>query len=574
MKTEIIPTREIMNELNLSQWTAQLMMKATGLSVFNDIYTVLSDYEGIELIEETLKLLNIEVDINENELKNIPKNGPFITVSNHPYGLLDGIILIKVLQKIRPDFQVTANVLLEKMEPFRKLFISVDPFKKKSLNGFQKVLSRLEEGHCIGLFPAAEVSTYHNTHKTITDKPWSKSSIKLIQSANVPVIPIYFHGANSWSFHLLGKIHPLLRTFQLPNEFLKKRNQTIKVRIGQEIPVSKLQQFDQINDLRQYLRNKTYLLGEGMKQQRFLKPNKSVKDNVEPIIPQIPNSIIQDEIDQLPSSSVLCEHGHYEVRIAPADKIPYTLLEIGRLREITYRDVGEGTNREIDLDKFDEYYHHLFIWEKYTQKIIGAYRIGMGDEIIKHLGKKGFYTHTLFKFKDEFTHVLANGIELGRSFIIKEKQKDAFPLFILWKGINLLLKRNQQYKYMFGPVSISNDYSDAAKDAIIYYSYKYLFDEEVAQFVKARQRYKIKDHMKKYIDNLISGEKITIDELDKLIMDIEPKKYRVPVLIRQYIKLNGRLIGFNIDPKFNHCIDGLILVNVDNIPKKITNQLT
>ncbi|ANQ50574.1 lysophospholipid acyltransferase family protein [Flammeovirga sp. MY04] len=573
MQPQIIPTSELMEELNLNKLSADLMMKTTGLSSFNEMYSQLSEYEGVELIEEALKMMNIKVEISDEDLKKIPKWGAFITISNHPYGLLDGVVLLQILRKIRPDYKVTANFLLGKMKPFQELFIPVDPFKKTNFKASEKVQRALANGDSIGLFPAGEVSTYYNSHKGIADKPWSTSALKLIKRAEVPVIPIYFHGVNSWVFHLLGRIHPLLRTFQIPKEFLNKKNHTVKVRIGQPIPVKKQNEYEDLSSFGQMLRDKTYLLGEGMKKQKFLRPNKKAKTIAEDLIAEIPKEIIKDEINNLPESSLLCAHGQNEVRVAHSDAIPYTLLEIGRLREITFRAVGEGTNREVDLDKFDEYYHHLFIWNRATAQIIGAYRIGVGEEIVQNIGKKGFYTNTLFKFKNDFIHVLNNGIELGRSFVIQEKQRDAYPLFLLWKGINTYLKRNPHFKYMFGPVSISNDYSNAAKEAIIYYSYKHLYDHDIAQFVKPRKRYKMGDQIKKYIDNLIQKEDIAIDELDKLVMDIEPKRFKVPVLIRQYIRLNGRMIGFNIDPKFNHCLDGLIIVNVDNIPEKITNQL-
>lgn len=573
MQTEIIPTEQMMKELGTNKVITELIMKTLGLSAMNEMYTKLSRYEGIELIEKALDLLNISFEVSDEDLAKIPTEGAFISISNHPYGLLDGVLLLQLMNKVRPDFKVTANHFLEVMKPFQDLFISVDPFGKKKLNAFSKVLKTLEEGNSIGLFPAGEVSTYYNSNKKIEDRPWTKSSIRLIQEANIPVVPVYFHGVNSWMFHLLGKVHPSLRTMQIPKEFLNKKGNKVKIRIGQPIQPKEYQKHETIEELSSFLRNKTYLLGEGLKSQKFLKPNKKVKEEAEPLFQEIPKEVLESEIKDVSPSSLLFSQKQYDVYICPSEEIPYILLEIGRLREKTFREVGEGTNHAIDLDRFDEYYQHLFIWDREESRVIGSYRIGKGDEIMEFIGKKGFYTNTLFKFKKEFKSILKQGIELGRSFVIKEKQKDAFPLFFLWKGINIYLKKNPHYRYMFGSVSISNDYSNASKDAIIYYSHKFLYNDELSHLIKPRKKYKITSNVQEYIDSLTNKEYFNINELDKLLMEIDSKKYKVPVLIRQYIKLNGKIIGFNIDPKFNNCLDGFILVDVLNIPQKVSNQL-
>ena len=262
---------------------------------------------------------------------------------------------------------------------------------------------------------------------------------------------------------------------------------------------------------------------------------------------------------------------NYEVFIAPTSSIPNIIREIGRLRELTFREIGEGTNKSTDLDEYDIYYHHLFIWDTEAKLIVGAYRIGLGDEIFYSMGKKGFYVTELFKIKEQFTPVLKKSLELGRSFIRKEYQQKPLPLFLLWKGILKYLIDNPRYRYLIGPVSISNTFSKFSKSLIVDYINRNHFDHEMAQYVRPRKKFKV-DFSSIDTDMLMAGED-SFKGLDNLISEVETGTMKVPVLLRQYIALNAKIICFNIDPKFADCLDGFLVLDLQKVPQDILEKL-
>ena len=431
----------------------------------------------------------------------------------------------------------------------------------------------LQSGIPIGIFPAGEVSTFKANTQQITDKLWHPVVGKLIAKANVPVIPIYFHGNNGLLFNLLSFIHPVLRTAKLPSELFNKRGHTIRLRIGKAILPGDLKYQQNPSKLLDYLRTKTYALGAGLEDQRSLFNPRSifkVKKIPQTIIQAIDNQKLEKEVEGLKEFKIWTEK-NYEVYISPCSEIPTIIQEIGRLREITFREVGEGTNKSTDLDEYDIYYNHLFIWDKESKLIVGAYRIGKGDEIFYSYGKKGFYVNELFKIKEKFYPILRQSLELGRSWVRKEYQQKPLPLFLLWKGILKYLIDNPNYRYLIGPVSISNNFSKLSKSLIVDFIIKNHFDHELAAYVRPRKKFKL-DFSKIDKDLLLESNE-TLKNLDSLISEIESSKMKVPVLLRQYLGLNAKLISFNIDPKFSNCLDGFILVDLKNIPKEMLEKL-
>ena len=463
------------------EYFAKILMHLLSFHKINDLYENVSQKHGIESIDAIIKYLNITLEFDENDLKKLPLDGSFITVSNHPFGGIDGILLIKLLSLVRGDHKVIANFLLKKVEPISEFFLAVNPFENmpeagSSIAGLKTAIDHLHNGGVLSLFPAGEVSTNYTT-SLITDREWLVSALRFIKKNKVPIVPIYFHGSNSRLFHLLGRIHPSLRTAKLPSELMNKRNKTIKVRIGNPISVKDQEKFSDIHQFGRYLRSKTYCLDSGFEVKRFF--NYSLKSEPlqqEVIAPQ-PQQMIEKEIALLKRDFFLFNVKNFEVYCSPTKQIPVILNELGRLREITFREVGEGTNRSTDFDEFDLYYHQLIIWDAEEKKIVGGYRIGMGAEIIDQFGVQGFYTHSLFKMRKGFKSTLQQSLELGRSFIVKDYQRKPLPLFLLWKGILYFLLKNPEYRYLIGPVSISNTYSEKSKELIIrhimanYYDY-------------------------------------------------------------------------------------------------------
>ncbi|MBK8807450.1 MAG: GNAT family N-acetyltransferase [Bacteroidales bacterium] len=315
------------------------------------------------------------------------------------------------------------------------------------------------------------------------------------------------------------------------------------------------------------MRVKLYMLACKLETAQFLRNvlDKSKKHVPDELIKPVEPDLLRKDIEGIPEEYKLFDYKGYSVFCVPLDFIPSIIIEIGRLREETFRAVGEGTNRSFDLDSFDLYYEQLFIWDNNYNQIVGAYRVGKGKDIIEHYGIKGFYVSSLFKIDKALSPMFANSIELGRSFVALTYQKQYFPLFLLWRGIMSLLLKNEDYRYLTGPVSISNNFSKLSKSMIVEFIKSKYFDKNIAQFVKPRKAFKISKDIIPDINTLMNTDKLDINLLDKMIIEIESNQ-KMPVLLKKYLTLNAKIVGFNIDPDFNDCLDGLILLDIFTIP--------
>ncbi|RKD20351.1 hemolysin [Pelobium manganitolerans] len=579
---EIISTEEFAKATKIDKLRmpglASLLMAIMKINNINETFAKAAKFEGVEFVDEILRLVGVKVEVSENDLKNIPLEGAFTAIANHPYGGIEGLILIKVLCSVRPDAKVMANFILKKIPNLSDFFVAVNPFENiehsSSISGIKTTLSLLNSGTPIGIFPAGEVSTYKINQQQITDKIWHPVVGKLISKAKVPVVPIYFHGNNGLLFNLLSLIHPTLRTAKLPSELFNKKGHTIRVRIGKPIAYNDIPSNNSSTELLAFLRAKTYALGAGLENERkIFNPRNlfKIKAKAEEIIAPVSQDLMLAEVEKIKDSHKVWTEKNYEVYIAPTAFIPNIIKEIGRLREVTFREVGEGTNKAIDLDSYDIYYNHLFIWDIETKMVVGAYRIGKGDEIFYSYGKKGFYTYELFKIKSQFFPVLRNSLELGRSWIRKEYQQRPLPLFLLWKGILKYILDNPQYRYLIGPVSISNAFSKFSKSLIVNFIYRNHFDREMAHMVKPRKQFKV--DFSKIDADLLTASSNSLKNLDSLIGEIETSHIKVPVLLRQYIALNAKIICFNIDPKFSDCLDGFLVLDLQNVPADMLEKL-
>ena len=580
----LVTAKEVAKAINIDKYgifgtfTGWMLMKMLKVTTLNKIYSRNKHLENLEFLNSILEEFQIEFQIDPEELKRLPKNGPYITISNHPLGGIDGILLLKLMLEHDPNFKIIANFLLHRVEPLKPYIMPVNPFEhnkdaKSSVLGLKETLRHLSDGKPLGIFPAGEVSTYKDG-RLIVDKPWEEGAIKLIKKANVPVVPIYFHAQNSKLFYFLSQINPTLRTAKLPSELLTQKNRVIKVRIGRPISVEDQNEHADLHDYGNFLRFKTYLLANAYKKdedfQKWInvpsfnfKFPKMVKDIVE----SQPQEKIIKEIEELRKNDFrLLQTKNYEVFLCKADAIPTILLELGRLREVTFREVGEGTNNELDLDQYDNYYHHMFLWDNETNQICGAYRMGLGADIYKKYGINGFYLNELFRFESELYPMMSQSIEMGRAFIIKNYQQKPMPLFLLWKGIVHTTLRFPEHKYLIGGVSISNQFSDFSKSLMIEFMRSHYYDPYIAQYVTPKMEYKVnlKDADKDLIFNETDAD---LNKFDRIIEDVEPAKLRVPVLIKKYIKQNAKVIAFNVDPLFNNAIDGLMYIKIADLPE-------
>lgn len=576
----LVTAKEIAKALNFNKLgfigtsLAWIVMKALKITTANKIYNSHKHLEGLDFLNALLQEFNIKFEIPEEDLKRLPKEGPYITISNHPLGGIDGILLLKLLLEQNKDFKIIANFLLHRIEPLKPYVMPVNPFEDRkeiqsSIAGFKKALLHLRDGHPLGIFPAGEVSTAKDD-KLVVDKPWEEAAIKLIKKANVPVVPVYFHAKNSSLFYRLSSISDTLRTAKLPSELLSQKNRVIKVRIGNPIKPTIQNEYPELADFSSFLRTKTYMLAKTFDKKSIIKniPT-TLKIPKEPkeIVTEISSELIEDEIARLRKSERrLLESKNYEIFLAPAHEMPSALREIGRLREITFRAIGEGTNEAIDLDKFDRYYHHMFLWDTKAQCIAGAYRMGLGQEIFEKYGIDGFYLQDLFRFEPELHKMMSQSIEMGRAFIINEYQQKPMPLFLLWKGIVHTTLRFPDHKYLIGGVSISNQFSNFSKSLMIEFMKSHYYDPYVAQYIHPKKEFKVrlKDADKEFVFDESAAD---LNKFDKLIDEVEPGSLRLPVLIKKYIKQNAKVVAFNVDPLFNNAIDGLMYIRIADLPE-------
>ncbi|MCL6216681.1 GNAT family N-acyltransferase [Zunongwangia pacifica] len=575
-----VTAKEVARVMNLEKMgflgttAGWVILRTTKLSRLNKEYQKRKNLKGVDFIDSILEGFEIQFDIPEKDLKRIPKNGPFITISNHPLGGIDGMILMKLLLEQREDYKIIANFLLHRLDPLRPYIMPVNPFEthkdaKSSVGGIKEAIAHLREGHGLGMFPAGEVSTY-NDEKLIVDKPWEPVAMRLIQKAKVPVVPIYFHAKNSTFFYRLASMSDVLRTAKLPSEMLSQKRRKINVRIGNPISVEDQSEFKDLESFTAYLRRKTYMLANVFEKKKlFEKIPHTLK------LPKPPKKIATEMKSELMEAEVencreldkrLLISKNYEVFLAKREIIPNIVQELGRLREITFREIGEGTNNPVDLDPFDDYYYHLFLWDNETKKVAGAYRMGMGAEIFKDHGINGFYLQDLFRFEPELYKMMSKSIEMGRAFIIKEYQQKPMPLFLLWKGIVHCTLRFPEHKYLIGGVSISNKFSNFSKSLMIEFMRSNYYDPYVAQYVRPKKEFKVKleDADK---DIVFDKSEADLNKFDKIIDEIEPENLRLPVLIKKYIKQNAKVIAFNVDPLFNNAVDGLMYIRIADLPE-------
>ena len=583
----LISKNDLVSAAGLGKWgllkypIVSAVMRLAKINKVNDLYDKIKDLEGQEFFDKLLEELNVKYLAFQEDLAKIPKTGPFILVSNHPLGALDGVIMCKILTEIRPDFKVMGNFLLTKIKPMEPYVISVNPFEKRkeaysSMSGMREALKHLSDGGCLGIFPAGEVSNKNNEYNEILDKEWQEPALKLIKKAQVPVVPMYFHAKNSKLFYNVSKIHPDLQTLLLPSEMVNKREKPIKIRIGRPVTTKILNEYETPKELGEFLRKKVYMMKSYFEDRKSVAEFLKVKNlNISPK----EEVVVQNIIDETPLAEILADrenlrkkegkmlfsNGDYEVYFTKFDEIPAMMREIGRQRELTFRTVGEGTNLPFDLDEYDKHYHHLILWDNVAQKIAGAYRMALGSEVMKNYGIKGFYTNSLFDFDQELQPFFKKVIEMGRAYISLEYQQKPLPLFLLWRGIVHVCLRNPEHKFLMGGVSISNRFSDFSKSLMIEFMRSHYFDPAVAQYVHPKNDYKV--YLSERDKSLFfEGLDDDLNKFDKLIDDFEPEM-RLPVLIKKYIKQNAKVVAFNVDPNFNDAIDGLMYIRISDLPE-------
>lgn len=543
-----------------------LALNIMGFRKINRLYSPSADLKNKEFTVDMLRIYNTTYDVSENELGSIPKEGPFMLVCNHPFGAIEGIILYDAISNVRPDFKIMANFILGFIPNLKDVFFSVNPFENNpefggSTNGIKQSLTQLKEGHGLGVFPAGEVARYHG-HSYPEDIDWSPSIAKIIQKTKVPVIPVYFDGNNSHKFYFLAKIYTKLATIRLVRELLNKRNKKIVMKIGKPILPAEVAQYETPEALSAYLKNRSYAL-----QANIVDEKKRFRSRVsDPIDAPFRASSLARELLAIREKSLLFTTAGFECYLADYEDIPHVIHEVGRRREEAFRAVGEGTGKSIDTDNYDTYYKHLILWDTKEQTIAGGYRIGLGNEIYEKYGARGFYVDSLFNIDPRFEPYLKETIELGRSFVSVDYQKDLMPLLLLLKGLMETIMRHPEMNYFIGPVSISSWYPKFYQSLMVYYVTTVHTNEEMSKLFHPKTPF-VPNFNKCDINVLMEKNMETVDKFDRYLMKLSNGDYRMPTLFKKYLKINSKFLCFNVDPDFNDTLDGLLLLKFTDYPK-------
>ncbi len=526
-------------------------------------------------VRRLLDELEVRVNVSPADFEKIPATGAVVALANHPFGILDGVMLADLLTRARPDVRILTNRLLGELPELARICIFIDPFEhskgnaagSRAANGraLKQAITHLRSGGLLLIFPAGEVSHFDLKKRAICDPEWSRTAARLIRIARAKSLPILIRGANGIPFQMLGMVHPRLRTAALPVEMLNKRGKSVEIRIGGVIDPARIEALPDDAEATRYLRLRTELLAR-----RSGAAEPASADTI-PVAAAAPVELLAREIAALPADCLLEETRDFAVYLAAAPRIPLALGEIGRLREATFRAVGEGTGEARDLDRFDPHYLHLFLWNKEKREIAGAYRLGDVPALVARFGLKGLYTESLFRFNARFVRQLGPALELGRSFIRPEYQRQFAPLLLLWKGIGAWIARHPEYSMLIGAVSVSNRYSPASRELIARYFEKQSAGEQWRGAVRARRPLR-GNLVQKWETAALCSLLPDVEDLAAPIADLEPDGKGIPILVRQYVRLGGKLLAFSVDPQFGNTLDGFVMVDLTRTSPEILSR--
>jgi len=513
------------------------------------------------IFEATLETLGSRLEVSDQDLDRIPEKGALLVVANHPLGGLDGLALMSLILKRRPDCKLLANSILERFEAFRPFLFTVDILgeenaSSKNASALKGAVRWMRDGGCLVAFPAGQVSNWRLRARCVADREWNPAVASLAKIANATVVPVFFEGRNSAWFQSAGYLHPRLRTLLLGRELWNLRGTAVSARVGEPMAPSKVSNFSTVKKLNDHLRLRVEALRGTVNQPV---PKIGMKA-FEPLAKKPSRDDLEREIRNLPKDAELARKGEFVIYSTQAAKIPNVMREIGILREVTFRDVGEGTGKSIDLDSFDEYYHQLIAWDEKAREVVGGYRLAVVDEVLREKDRKGLYVNNLFSLKKSFYKAMGPAVELGRSFIRPEYQRKFALLGLIWRGIGEFLNRHPECCVLYGPVSISADYTPISRNLMARFLRGKEWATEMAK--NARPKHPFKGSLPLSLKHWVQDEGRSIEEVSAIISSVEPDGKGVPVLVKHYLKLNGSFVSFGVDPDFGNSLDGLILVDM------------
>ena len=526
--------------------------------------------------DRALGSLDLSVSVSAEDLARVPATGPVVVVANHPFGGVEGLALLSMLRRVRPDVKLLANAMLGVLPELREAIFPVDVFegsasRRTNAAAVRGALGFLKGGGCLGVFPAGEVSHLRLGRRCVTDPPWQVAAARLALRSGASVVCVHFDGRNSALFQLAGLVHPVLRTVMLPSEMLRRRGGTLDARVSEVVLPARLAGFSEASRLSDYLRVRTYLLRPADEAPGKCEPcEDDHADGRAAVAPPAEAARVVDEVMSLPAEQTLLSYGEYDVVFARRDQLDAAMHELGRLRELSFRGVGEGTGQALDLDRFDEHYLHLMLWHRGDARIVGAYRMGATDDLLPRFGVDGLYTQTLFRYRRRLFDRLGPCLELGRSFVRPEAQRSFQPLQLLWKGIAQYVVREPRYRYLIGPVSISARYGSMTKLLLTRFLelHRSLRGDDLP-----RPKHPPRQSLPRELERRAFSTVVTdLNEVNQLVSELEHDGKAMPVLLRQYLKLNAKMLGFNLDPDFGDVLDALVLIDLTESPATVLSR--
>ncbi|SFE83075.1 lysophospholipid acyltransferase family protein [Nitrosomonas sp. Nm166] len=544
----------------LMKTASSLLKKLLHQEEINSFIETHRHLEGLEFNDAVLEHFNFTFQVSSKDRARIPDQRRVLIVANHPLGSLDGLALLKLISEIRSDVKIVATTMLNCIDPLQSLLLSVDNLSKSANHrgSMNQIIEALEADQAVILFPTGEVSRI--SPMGIRDGKWKTGFLSLAKKTKTPIVPVYIGGKNSTLFYGLSSIYKPLGTMMLINEMFNKKGSEILFRIGKPIPWESIAAMDLSKKaVAKLMRKQVYLLGKKKKKELF-KP-------IENIIHPVRTQSIRKEM----KASQLIGKTQDGKHIYLFDYLPNSsvMREIGRLRELSFRQVQEGTGNALDIDSYDRYYRHLILWDEDELEIIGSYRIGEASRILKEYGETGLYTNSLFTFNKTFMPYLEHAIELGRSFI-QPRYQGKRSLDYLWYGIGAYLYQHPEVRYLFGPVSLSTSWPEPAQKVIASF-YTTLFGND-RSIAKPRMPFNF-DQIKDFVPFRHVTDEVEYKKAFSIFKEkMDDLNVKVPVLYKQYVELcqpgGCEFFGFNVDPKFSNCIDGLILVHINTIKEK------
>ena len=562
----------------IPEWLLNIGERILGFHDFNVAHSKVEADQEAGSTDNFFRLAckHIPLNYEVKGLENIPAEGPCVVVSNHPHGMSDGLMIGDIVMKARSDVRIVVNEFLHCVRGMHPYQITVDVYggdeaRRANMSGMREMLKWLRDGHCLIIFPSGSAASWSEQDGRVIDDPWQENMAAIIRKVKPTVVPMHFSGQNGRLFQAVTRLCKEKRSALLAREIKRDRHTLHQVRVGRPIAPNRIEMAESDAALSDYLRLCSMML-------RY--PDTSaasvveVPRNMDPIAAPVDPELLQEEIDSLPEDEhLLYTHKSTGLRIytAQGSRIPRLLHEIGVQREITFRSVGEGSGTACDTDEYDLYYEHLIMWDPAHKRIAGAYRMGRTDEIVKSRGVTGIYNAEFFTLGSDFVNHVKNGLEMGRAFITAPYQKHPASLDTLWMGIGHFVRKYPQYRYLYGTVSVSSEYTVRSRALIYEYLKCHCTNAELAKHVQAKTPPRNMDLLSEDVRLLTKGA-ADLRLLSALVSDLEPDGRSIPVLLRQYLRLAGEMVSYNVDSEFGDTLDCLVVVDLHTAPERLITR--